>query len=158
MTVASAERPPPSREIRTRSANSSGSVQTKIAHSSEPYSTTTASCKFTGEFFGPKGATRTGILAAGSLGKNLANCSVQFFSSVINAIVVVGPAARTKSVPEPPRCQGEKTPGGGEGRNVPSRELHAKRQRCSWKSELQPKQKKRVKNFPSSGEQTNVSR
>ena len=89
--------PPPrvvllqSRSSLTRSANSSGKFDRKIAHSAVPYSTTVRSCNLPGA--GLSGVTRTAIRTAGSAGKNRASCSAHPRSSAMSVILRFCPVA-----------------------------------------------------------------
>src|SRR5713226_4098822 len=74
-TAASVGRPPPVASIRTRSSNSNGKVERKIACSGPPNSTITASRRLV---LPPREAvTSTGIRTALACGKNRANRSAQ---------------------------------------------------------------------------------
>src|SRR5690242_12600216 len=79
MTVASAGRDFGLRSKRTRSSNSSGKVETKMAISAAANSTTVASRNLVCP---PRSAvTCTGTRAAATRGKNLDNCSAQLRST-----------------------------------------------------------------------------
>jgi hypothetical protein len=75
MTVASAGHPCWSRSSRTRSSNSSGRVDRKMAFSAAPNSRTVVSRSFV--LPGRTAVTCTGIRTRAASGKNRANCSAQ---------------------------------------------------------------------------------
>src|SRR5713226_8984872 len=82
-TAASVGRPPPVASIRTRSSNSNGKVERKIACSGPPNSTTAASRRLV---LPPRNAvTCTGIRTRLACGKKRANCSAQSCSFAVSA-------------------------------------------------------------------------
>src|SRR5271165_4708043 len=118
-----------------------------MAYSGAPNSTTVDSCNL--DRPGRNDSTRTGMRTAGSAGKNRANCSLHPRSLASSAIFRFCPGANGLVVLRATAAVSvEAHTRRGRGRNVPSRELHAKRHNLGSSLNLEPKEIKGLSYFP----------